>query len=257
MEAQPDASMLVLSDHGHRSRPARTVNINEFLRKAGYLTSEGTQKKALSAVRKGILDVSDKLNLEHFLIRLVAKNERLSKASKSVYSSAGSIDRAKSRAFLSHFAGIKSYPHGGIEINRDGMTEEGYAKVRRELITTLSELHTPDGLPLMKWIMRREDRDSGKFCERIYPDILFEMREGYGVGWELFARPYGKAYDHKAASGGHGKDAVFLLRNVHKELRDEVKDRAFSIINAAPSILDLFEVDWQALDLDGVSIFEA
>jgi predicted AlkP superfamily phosphohydrolase/phosphomutase len=256
IKAQPDASMLVLSDHGHQSRPARTVNINEFLRKGGYITSVGRRKKALSVVRKGILDVSDKLNLEQFLIRLVARNERLSKASKSVYSSAGSINRTKSRAFLSNFAGIKSYPHGGIEINRDGMTEEGYDKLRSELITTLSELRTPDSLPLMKWIKRREDLDSGKFCERIYPDILFEMREGYGVGWELFARPYGRAYDHKVASGGHGKDAVFLLRNVHKEVRDEVRDRAFSITNVAPSILDLFEIDWNALHLDGVSIFE-
>ena len=90
--------------------------------------------KALSTVRKSILDVSNRLNIEHYLIRLVVINERLTKASKSMYSSAGSIDQTKSRAFLSNFAGIKSYPQGGIEINRDLVSDEEYEELRSTLI---------------------------------------------------------------------------------------------------------------------------
>ena len=101
--------------------------------------------KALSAVRKSILDMSSRLNIEHFLIRLVVINERLTKAGKSMYSSAGSIDQTKSRAFLSNFACIKSYPQGGIEINHDLVSEDEYEEIRSALIASLSGLRTSSG----------------------------------------------------------------------------------------------------------------
>jgi predicted AlkP superfamily phosphohydrolase/phosphomutase len=191
------------------------------------------------------------LNIEHYLIRLVVINERLTKAGKSMYSSAGSIDQSKSRAFLSNFAGIKSYPHGGIEINRDLVSDEEYEELRSVLIAALSELSSPDHAPLMRCVKAREDVDSGRFCERIYPDILFWLADGYGVGWELYSSLYGKAHDHKVASGGHNKDAVLLLRNIEKE----VKDKSPSIMSVTPSILDLYSIDWKEKRLDGKSIF--
>jgi predicted AlkP superfamily phosphohydrolase/phosphomutase len=252
IDIYPDASLIVLSDHGHHSRPARTVNINEFLRRAGYVTSKGNRMRALSKVRKSILDVSNRLNIEHFLIRLVVINERLTKAGKSMYSSVGSIDQTKSRAFLSNFTGIKSYPQGGIEINRDLVSEDEYREIRNALIASLSELRSPHQQPLMEWVKSREDVDSGRFCERIYPDILFWLADGYGVGWELYSSLYGKAHDHNVASGGHSKDAVLLLRNIDKEVKDKVP----SIVNVTPSILDLFDIDWKPKCLDGQSIFE-
>jgi predicted AlkP superfamily phosphohydrolase/phosphomutase len=53
------------------------------------------------------------------------------------------------------------------------------------------------------------------------------------------------------ASGGHNRDAVLLLRNVDKE----VKDKVSSIIDVTPSISDLFGIDWKEKRLDGKSIF--
>jgi predicted AlkP superfamily phosphohydrolase/phosphomutase len=253
MDIYNDASIIVLSDHGHHSRPARTVNVNEFLREAGYVISKGNRMRALSKVRRSVLDVANRLNIEHFLIRLVVKNEGLAKAGKSIYSSVGSIDRAKSRAFLSNFAGIKSYPHGGIDINRELVSQGEYKEMRDALIAALAQLKLPDGTPLMKCVQAREDVDAGRFCERIYPDILFSLADGHGVGWELYSGLYGKAHDHKVASGGHNKDAVLLLRNIEKEVQDKVP----SIINVTPSILELFDVDWKEKCLDGKSIFKA
>jgi predicted AlkP superfamily phosphohydrolase/phosphomutase len=49
------------------------------------------------------------------------------------------------------------------------------------------------------------------------------------------------------ASGRHNKDAVLLLRNIDKEVKDKVP----SIVNVAPSIFDLFGVDWKEKRLDG------
>ena len=250
IEIYPDVSLILMSDHGHRSRPYTTVNINEYLRRNGNLIPKGKNRKVMSGIRKTILEVANKLNIEHWLIKLVVKSERLTKVSKSVYSSAGSIDRSKSIAYLSNFAGIKSYPHGGIEINRDLVSDVEYEKVRKELIKSLPELKTPNGEPLMKWVKRREEFYPGEFTEEIYPDIVFELKEEYGVGWELYSDLFGKAYDHKVASGGHAKNAVFLLKNVNKR----VHKTEITLMDIAPTVLDLLGI-MDDFEFDGRSIF--
>jgi predicted AlkP superfamily phosphohydrolase/phosphomutase len=53
------------------------------------------------------------------------------------------------------------------------------------------------------------------------------------------------------ASGGHNRDAVLLLRNVDKE----VKDKVSSIINVTPSILDLFGIPGKKSALTGRGFF--
>jgi predicted AlkP superfamily phosphohydrolase/phosphomutase len=252
MEVYPDVSLVVMSDHGHRSRPIKTININEYLRKKGYLVSKGKNKKAISKIRKTILEVANRLNIEHWLIKLVVKSQKLTKVSKSMYSSAGYIDRSKSIAYLSNFAGIKSYPHGGIEINKDLLSDTEYEKVREELIESLSGIKTPNGEPLMKWIKRIEELYLGRFTEEIYPDIVFELKEDYGVGWELYSNLFGKAYDHKVASGGHARNAVFLLKNVSKQ----TYKTEMTLMDIAPTILDLLDISIKDdFEFDGQSIF--
>jgi len=253
IEIYPDVSLIVMSDHGHRSRPYKTVNLNEHLRRKGYIASKGHNKMIISKLRKTILEVANKLEIEQWLIKLVVKSQKLTKVSKSVYSSAGSIDRSQSIAYLSNFAGIKSYPHGGIEINKDLVSDVEYEKVREELIETLPELKTSNGEPLMKWVKKREEFHQGEFTKEIYPDIVFELRDDYGVGWDLYSDLFGKAYDHKVASGGHARDAVFLVKNVNRE----VKREGISIIDVAPTILDWLDIDWRRFNFDGRSIFEA
>jgi hypothetical protein len=81
--------------------------------------------------------------------------------------------------------------------------------------------------------------------------LFISQDDGYGVGGELYASLYGKLHDHKVASGGHNRDAVLLLRDIDREVKDEVP----SIINVAPSILELFDVDWKERCLDRRSIF--
>lgn len=250
VEIYPHASLIVMSDHGHKSRPVKTVNINEYLRREGYLISKGRKEKIISKLRKTILDVANKLDIEHWLIKLVVKSPKLTKVSKSVYSSAGSIDRSRSIVYLSNFAGIKSYPHGGIEINKDLVSDTEYESIRGEFIKSLSGLKTPGGEPLMKWVKRPEELYPGRFTKKMYPDIIFELRVDYGVGWELYSDLYGKAYDHKVASGGHGKDAVFLLKNVDKQ----VHKTEITLMDIAPTLLDLLGIT-EDFEFDGQSIF--
>lgn len=249
----PDIRLMIISDHGHKSRPAVTANINEYLRINGYLMPNGNSNKALAIkkVKNTILEIATKFDIEHILIKVIIKNKKLIGASKSIYSSAGSIDKDRSTAFLSNFAGIKSYSHGGIQINRNMISSEGYETLRNELIALLSKLRMDNGFPLVKWAKSREKVYPGKFTSKIYPDILFEFDDNIGTGWEIYSKLYGKSYDHKVASGGHGKDAVILMHNIDMKVEKD----AVSIVDIAPTILAILGANCSGIYFDGKNIF--
>ncbi len=252
MEKCPEIALVVISDHGHKIRPIKSFNINEYLRKKGYLKSKSKNRALMNVVRENVLNIANKLNIEHLLIKMIVKNPKLTQMSKSVYSSSGSIDKDNSLVSLSNFAGIKSYSYGGIEINRDLVSDKEYENVANTIINDLSKLKTPDGNEkLLNFIKRREEMLNGEFSESIFPDIVFELKNDYGVGWDLHSDIFGKAYDHKVASGGHGKDAVLLINNINRN----IQDRKISLIDIAPTILDYFSIS-RGSHFDGKSILQ-
>lgn len=250
-ELNPESGLMVVSDHGHHYRPIKTANINEYLRLEGYLVSEA-RNQISATLKKAILKVINKLNIEHWVIKIVSNNPNITKLSKSVYSSSGSIDREKSTAFLSNFAGIKSYPHGGINIEKENFSDSEYERIRDSVIKSLRSIELPSGTKLIKWIEKSEEKFPGRFAKDIYPDIIFELDCGYGVGWDIHSNLYGESYDHKIASGGHRKECVFLMNNIEKS----VKRKDMNIIDITPTILDLFQIDSKRIDFDGNSIFK-
>jgi len=249
----PGATTIVMSDHGHGMRPPRTVNINELLRQKGFLFPKGHQLNPLPSLieglKRGLLDFVHERELDSWLVRL-GKMPLFSSASKSVYMSTASIDMERTMAYLSSFAGPKSYSHGGIEIKRENLNGIGYEELRDRLIDELSQIEEPDtGKQLMDWICRREELYSGPHISR-FPDIVFELKNGYGVYWGIHGPLFGTAYEHNLASGGHKKDAVFLISGAGKvPARHEM-----SLMDVAPTILDLLGVKGD-FGFDGRSIF--
>jgi len=250
LRSAPDAGVIVMSDHGHGRRPVRTINMNEILRRNGYLSSDRMAEKMIAKLRNTVLAVIDRMGGEEILVRVSATFSRVARFGGSLYSGAPIIPRG-SRACLSRFAGIKSYPHGGIEIRREGVSDQEYEKVRGALITSLESLRTPDGEPLFDFIGRREDIAPGCYSDEIYPDVLFRLRGGWGVGWDLHAGIFGRAHDHRVASGGHTGQGVFLVHNLDREIRR----KTLSITDIAPTVLDYYGISGQDLKIDGKSIF--
>jgi predicted AlkP superfamily phosphohydrolase/phosphomutase len=247
----PEATLIVMSDHGHHMRPTKTTNINEYLRRQGYLVPQGTSTSLKNQLRRIALEIANKLDIEHSLIKLLARSKKITQVGKSVYSSSGSIDREKSTAFLSTFAGIKSYSHGGIEINKELVSDTERSRIASELKALLLELKTPRGDNAVVCFKQRDELREGAHREEIYPDLLFELQSDFGVGWELHSDLFGKAYDHNVASGGHYKDAIFLVTGSRKGItRGDI-----SILDTAPTVLDLLGVNWRQYRFDGGSIF--
>lgn len=247
----PDAGMLIISDHGHRSRPFKKVNINEYLRKNQYLVSSSKKSAIQSRIKNIILGISNSLNIEHLLIKIVVKNKKMTQIGKSVYSSSGLIDQKNSKCFLSNFAGIKSYSYGGIEINKENISKKEYNSLMDNIIFDITNMKDNENKNIFNWVKPRNELYNGIFTNEIFPDIVFELRDDLGVGWDLFSGLNGRSYDHNVASGGHGKDAVFLISNINKN----IEDRKINLIDIAPTILDYFNIS-RGSNFDGKSIFQ-
>ena len=243
----PDAQFIILSDHGHRGRPVKTVNINEVLGRKKLLNPKHNFF-FLKNLKSIALKIVTTLNLEHYAIRVLSMSDRLTKRAKTVYASSDVINRDTSVAWLSQFAGLKSYPHGGIEINKDLVSKREYDDLVEQIIKILNDLRTPNGEKLVLWAKRREELYPGKYTKEIFPDVIFELREDWGVGWDL-GKIYGESPDHKVASGGHAKEAVFLIKNINRE----IKRTKLSILDISSTILDLLNIE---VSIDGESIFK-
>ena len=253
IEKFPDTSLMVVSDHGHSVRPMKTINVNEFLRQGGYLITKRKNSLFANKIKHIILEIITKFDLEYSVIKIVSSNGLITKKSKMMYSSKGMIDQ-QTIASLSSFVGIKSYSFGGIEINRNSISDSEYIKIRQTIIDTLSNLKSSDGKQLFNWVVKREDlynHNPGKYHTQIFPDIVFELQRDYCVGWNLHSNLFEKSYDHKVASGGHSKDGVILLSNLNRE----VKTNVVSLVDITPSILDILDVDRKGYNFDGKTIF--
>jgi predicted AlkP superfamily phosphohydrolase/phosphomutase len=249
-QSAPDAGMILMSDHGHGRRPVRTVNINEILRRNGYLASDSPVRKVMAKIRNAALGVIGHWGCEEVLVRFSARFPSVARSGGSMYAGNPSIPRG-SRACLSRFAGIKSYPHGGIQIRKEGLSSGEYDPLRETLIASLATLTTPEGIPLFEFIGRREDIAPGRYTDIIYPDILFRLRGELGVGWDLHSDIAGRAHDHRVASGGHRGQGVFIIHNVDREPQRKM----ISITDLAPTVLDYYGISIRDLNIDGKSIF--
>lgn len=252
----PEATTIVLSDHGHSMRPAKSVNINKVLREKGLLFSNRKAGPLFYLMEKGktkMLDFIKRFELDYWLVSFATKTKGLSSLSKSIYMSTASLDMGRTIAYLSSFAGVKSYSHGGIEIKRENLKGRDYEAVRDLIIEELYRLEEPDsGERLMEWACRREDLYQGPQVSQAYPDIVFHLKEGYGTYWGVHSPLIGTSYDHNLASGGHQENAVFLLVNAAKSpVRQEM-----SLMDIAPTVLDLLDIKGE-FGFNGKSIFSS
>lgn len=256
IEQYPDTGLIIISDHGHSIRPINTININEYLRQKGYLISNAKKIRFGNLIKQVLLEIISKFELEYYVIKIISSNGLITKKSKVMYSSKGQINNQLTNASLSSFAGIKSYSFGGIEINRNCLSDSEYFKIRQEIIDSLILLKSPDGKTLFNWIIKREDlynHNPGKYNSQLFPDIVFELQPDYCVGWNLYSNLFGKSYDHKVASGGHAKEGVILLRNINRE----VMTNDINLRDITPTILDLLNISKPGYSFDGQSILKS
>jgi predicted AlkP superfamily phosphohydrolase/phosphomutase len=210
----PEQALLIVSDHGHGMRPVRAFYANEILRCEGLLKTRSGRVAGVSPValiekaKNAFLRLMQRLDLEDQVYRIAslipkAKREELKTSSYAV-------DRDESAAWVSEVGGGTSF--GGIEINRSitGPDEKAYEALRDRLIDLIGSTAERDGSRVAKWVKRREDVFKGRNVEK-YPDVVFDLREEFGVDRTVFCGTFGTSATHKKVSGGHSKYGTLML----------------------------------------------
>jgi predicted AlkP superfamily phosphohydrolase/phosphomutase len=251
-----DTIILIFSDHGHTMRPIKLFNINEILRKEGYLfPKEGGIAPLYNLnekLKRAVVNIAQKTDLRKLALNILRKYPKV----KEMYTIPSSIDFNRTIAYCSDLSGMKSYTYGGIIISKDKLKEEekDYSVIRKNIIEMLSNETLPNSdEKVFEWICEREELYAGE-CINKYPDILFKLKEGYGAGWAIKVPTFSETAAHSFFPGTHrGDTPVFYMLNLGDK---ECVRENMTLMDIAPTILDILGIDWRGFDFDGKSIFE-
>lgn len=237
--AGPDAEIMVLSDHGHGRRCTKVVNVNEALRRAGWLQARSGGRNPLHPRRMlqklkttgmATLDRLDLTDVTYRVAKLVPRARELKKSSFLV-------DNSTNPVYTPHFAGTSSY--GGVALNQELLRAKGqdYDQVRGQVIAHLREVVDPrTGKPVFRWIQPREQAlGSGGASDR-YPDILFLLDSEYGVSWDVFGEVVATNTTHRKISGGH-RAAGILFSSLDPSKLDAGVGSPPQLTDIAPLVL--------------------
>jgi predicted AlkP superfamily phosphohydrolase/phosphomutase len=213
-QVSSDTVIIISSDHGHGMRPVRLFNINEYLRQKGLLCVKSKKSNPLifsiEKSKRFALEVVGKYHLQNHASKLL----KVFPVGKKIYTVPMSIDWNKTCAYISDLSGIKSYSYGGIIIKKDNLGSLDYECVRSAIIDELLKITDPkDGKKIFKWICRREELYEGEYITK-YPDIVFDMKYGYGAGWDTECPLFGTSKTHNFVPGSHrGDTPIFFVVN--------------------------------------------
>jgi predicted AlkP superfamily phosphohydrolase/phosphomutase len=246
----PDV-LIVLSDHGHGIRSTKLVNVNEALRQKGLLTSNVKKTKMYSNILEHIklklLDSIYQYDLDNLALELA---RYMPKMSKNIQKSEFSVDMNHSEAYTTDLVGMN--PCGGINIVKENIKHKLYDEVSDFIISEISELKDPKtGEIVVEWVCKRDDLYSGEYISS-YPDIIFKLKERYGVNWSIYTPVICNCYAHKIISGGHKKEATFIISG---KVEANIHRNRITSIDVAPTILDILSIN-NTFNFDGKSIFK-
>jgi predicted AlkP superfamily phosphohydrolase/phosphomutase len=214
-----DTTLIVISDHGHRRRCSQCLNLNEVLRKYGHLSMKdgGASwfiKKQIEKMKVHMIEKLSGHGLQDWIYRIA----RLVPNRKALKRSTYLIDTGHSSVSLSDLCGTN--PYGGLDVRAETIME--YEESRNTVIQQLMALNKELGKTVVKWAKRREELYRGKNEDRL-PDVVFELDEDYGVGRDLFSRLITPNYSHGKISGGHKREAVFMVHSNNDKINESKK----------------------------------
>ena len=232
-ELADDTCLMIISDHGHRRRCSKCLNLNEILRKSGYITVsagglKGFGKSLVERAKIFTIAALSRCGLQDWIYKLAKFIPNRKALKKSTYL----FNKESSAVSLSNLCGTN--PFGGIDIKAE--TKEEYEELRDRVMNELWGLNKTLGRDVFKWIKRREGLCKGKHENKI-PDIIFELDDDYGVGMDFYTSPVTPNYTHKKISGGHKFESVLLTDSDNAKI-NKIK-RPDSIVGLCDYILEI------------------
>ncbi|MEG9193763.1 MAG: alkaline phosphatase family protein [Candidatus Methanoglobus sp.] len=256
-----DVIFIIVSDHGHTRRPTKIVNINEILRRVGFLNLKSERCAYIrSSIKKMIIRLMNEFRIARLLAQMAWRS--LPKGLKDKYSSSQEIDYEESIAVLSEpgrVEGLKTYNYAGVRIKEDLLKRdhELYEMIREKIIDILSRIKDPEtSLKIVEWICKREELYAGDYISK-YPDVIFKLRDEWGVGSDVRSSIFATSYSYKIYSGMHNLATPTLLISLPNDQKDRYvfKRTKACLIDFAPTVLETLRVGAKG-GFDGNSILE-
>lgn len=228
--AGPDATVIIVSDHGFAPAPRRLVRVNRWLADHGLLYQHRFWRARRKVVRT-FFPASWRSRydtLEHIMI---------DRSRTSAWCEA--LDEPGTAAIWIHAA--DRYPLGCVR------SEAHYRAVQREIQTGLRDLTDADGTPVFRSVEPRSEIYEGPFVDDA-PDMLAVCAEGYGIG----AKPLGAELraseaigdfdeaEYSGHTGVHDPSGIYLMAGPSIAARGECEPLPIEAI--APTALYLLDV---------------
>jgi predicted AlkP superfamily phosphohydrolase/phosphomutase len=232
-----DTAVILLSDHGLGMRPHKLLNVNVILSRHGFLTPRNLDRRPDlrfgEAVKYRLVETISRYKLG----RLAGKAMRMFPKTVQMFTKPPAVDWDRTIAYATDMSGIKAYSYGGIRIQKDRLGGREYEVVRDQIIDLVKEhCVTGEGTSLLKFIGRREELYEGEHLS-LYPDIVLELKYGYGIGWSVGADLFGHSRVSSLVPGSHrGETPVCLVWTPEDK---PIAREAVTMMDIAPTVLDL------------------
>ncbi|MBI1850747.1 MAG: alkaline phosphatase family protein [Planctomycetes bacterium] len=198
-----DTLLLVVSDHGFKSF-RRGVNLNTWLRDAGYLFGGSSQAQNIGQLQKGAAGFNN-------------------------------VNWQQTKAYALGLGGIyiNRASHQGIGI----VQNNAYDALCDEIVAKLRALKDDDGTPVVKDVYKQKDIYHGDQLARA-PDLVVGFQEGYRVSWQSTLGNISEKIiedNNQRWSGDHCSIDPSLVPGILFSNRKLQADAA-SVIDIAPTI---------------------
>jgi len=240
-----NTTVIILSDHGHTGRPKKNININRILKDNNFIKQK--TETSTGKIYRGVATIITEIICRYNLGWLVSKFFKIAPNANKLYPKSP-IDESSSLAYTTDLSGIKSYTYGGIIINRNMVRSTDDVQNVRTAIINMLKKELKDKID---WITEREKMYTGKYINK-YPDILLQLQQGYGIGNKIDVPVISDAGISDIVPGSHRGDTPILF--IHNS-KKKISRKDIELVDIAPTVLDLFNIDWTQYGFDGSSIF--
>jgi predicted AlkP superfamily phosphohydrolase/phosphomutase len=200
-QAGPEASVIVMSDHGMGPIYSKNTHWNNWLYRQGYVSLQGGGASTPDGLLLRLGIPRDTIGR---LIRRIPGLAGSRVVQKARTAQTAAIDYARSKAYY-----VRIFdPVGGIRINAQGAERE---RLREELLGALRAVTDPaTGKPIVRWAWRREECYHGPYADSM-PDIILVMHADYGSSDRL--SNYSAIVTDRPTigdPGGHHVEGIFI-----------------------------------------------
>ncbi len=229
-KAEPDATIIIMSDHGFRAE-SRRLAVNKWLQDLGYLQTRQNSAKLMNRVRVAIKRSGLQKPVQRIMRKVIGTWRHESVSYQFINWEQTKVHYGPGQGFYINLVGRD--PDGIV-------TEEEYEPLRAQIIEKMMALRDPQtGLPVVTDVFRREEIYEGGGLDQA-PDLVPAKAEygsngktwGYGLSKSLGATEL--YVDQDDISGNHSPEGIFIAVGPDIQVG---KKEGLRILDVAPTAM--------------------